>query len=416
MAKLFPKKFYWGVSTAAHQVEGNAVNQWSIWELAHAKQQAKTAKERWGQLSNWQDIRERAEDPANYVSGRGVEHIKYFREDFAIAKKLNMNAFRFGLEWSRIEPIEGQWDEDAVEHYRMYVHELKRKGLEPFMNIWHWTMPVWFSEKGGFKKRSNLKYFERFVHKVAQEYAKDLNYVLTINEPNVYASFSYITGQWPPQEKSFIAGTRVLWNLITAHKRAYKILKKHKPSLQVGVATQLSNIQAKHPRNIADELSVQVMRYGWNWFILNRIRGSQDFVGFNYYFSDYYTEFFKMQNPKVPTSDMGWYMEPEGLYPLLLRTWAHYKKPIFITESGVADEHDQYRRWWLEETITAMERAVSEGVDLRGYFYWSLLDNFEWATGWWPKFGLVKVDRQRGMKRTIRPSARWFASKIASLK
>jgi beta-glucosidase len=166
---------------------------------------------------------------------------------------------------------------------------------------------------------------------------------------------------------------------------------------------------------VFDEFSVKAMRYAWNWWYLNRIRKYQDFVGFNYYFSDYYTEFFKRENPKVPVNDLGWYMEPEGLYPLLLRVWAHYKKPVFVTENGVADSQDQYRRWWLEETIIAMERAISEGVDLRGYFHWSLLDNFEWAYGWWPKFGLIAVDREKGMTRTVRASGYWFADKIKQL-
>ena len=124
----------------------------------------------------------------------------------------------------------------------------------------------------------------------------------------------------------------------------------------------------------------------------------------------------KRFNASVPLSDLGVYMEPEGLYPILLRVWARYQKPIIITENGVADARDQYRQWWLEQSIIAMERALSEGVDVRGYFHWSLLDNFEWAYGWWPKFGLVEVDRANGMKRTIRPSALWFAGKIKKLK
>jgi beta-glucosidase len=160
---------------------------------------------------------------------------------------------------------------------------------------------------------------------------------------------------------------------------------------------------------------VKFIRYVWNWWFLNRIKNQQDFVGFNYYFSDYYTGLLRRENPKVPVNDLGRYMEPEGLYPLLLRVWAHYKKPIFVTENGVADHQDKYRRWWLEETIIAMERAVSEGVDLRGYFHWSLLDNFEWKYGWWPKFGLVAVDRKHSMKRTVRPSGEWLAEHIKSL-
>lgn len=413
--RVFPKDFKWGASTAAHQVDGGTVDQWTVWELAHAKHLAKTAEERLSGLPSWDKIKREASNPDNYVSGKGTDHYRRFEEDFDIAKKLNMNSFRFGIEWSRLEPMEGQWDEDAVKHYHQYIRELKKRGLEPFPNVWHWTVPTWFDDKGGFKKRANLKYFERFVHKIAHEYAENLNYVITLNEPNVFVTFGYITGKWPPQEKSFISASRVIWNLVIAHRRSYRILKNKNHRIQIGVATQLANIQAKRPRNIFDELSVKIMRFVWNWWFLNRIKNQQDFVGFNYYFSDYYTEFFKRENPRIPISDLGWYMEPEGLYPLLLRVWTHYKKPIFVTENGVADGEDKYRRWWLEETIIAMERALSEGVDLRGYFHWSLLDNFEWKYGWWPNFGLVKVDRGQGMKRTIRPSGEWLARQIKEL-
>jgi beta-glucosidase len=203
--------------------------------------------------------------------------------------------------------------------------------------------------------------------------------------------------------------------MVVAHNRAYRIIKKSHPKTLVGLEIQLGNIQAKRPHNFFDELSTKVMRYGWNWWFLRRVRRYQDFVGFNYYFTDYYTGLFKRENPKVPTNDLGWYMEPEGLYPIMLRIWARYKKPIIVTENGVADMHDEYRRWWIEETIVALQRAQSEGVIIKGYFVWSLLDNFEWAVGWWPKFGLVAVDRAHGMKREVRPSAKWFASVIAKL-
>lgn len=412
--KIFPKHFFWGASTASHQVEGGNVNQWSVWELAHAKELAQTAHQRLGNLPSWSKIKDQAEDPENYVSGRGVEHYKRYREDFDLLEKLNLNAFRFGIEWSRIEPEEGKWDEKAIEHYKEYIRELRERRIEPFMNIWHWTMPTWFTDMGGFKYRKNLKYFERFVQKVAEELTDELTYVITLNEPNVYTTFGYIIGEWPPQEKSFTGSGKVYFNLIRAHKSAYKILKKQKPMLQVGLAPQLANIQAKRPHNFIDAIATKWMRLYWNWFFMNRTRKQQDFLGFNYYFSDYYKGFWR-DNPKVPLNDLGWYMEPEGLYPLLLRAWTHYKKPIYITENGVADKSDDYRRWWLEETIVAMQKALSEGVDLRGYFHWSLLDNFEWKYGWWPKFGLVAVDRKNGMKRAVRPSAKWFASRIKDI-
>jgi beta-glucosidase len=407
----FPANFFWGASTASHQVEGDNHNQWSVWEEAKAKDLATSAHQRLSWIPGWRDIKTQAEDPNNYISGKGVEHYKRYEEDFDIAKSLNLNSFRFGIEWSRLEPEEGKWNEAEVEHYHNYIKGLRARGIEPFMNLWHWTVPVWFEEKGGFKKRRNLKYFVRFVQKVADEYADDLSYVITLNEPNVYTIFSFYKGEWPPQEKSTLRSLLVYWNLVRAHKAAYRVLKKRKPSLMIGVASQLANIQAKRPHNLWDEMTTKLMRFSWNWWFLNRIKNQQDFIGFNYYFTDYYKHF-KRDNPRVPLNDLGWYMEPEGLYPLLLRTWAHYKKPIIVTENGVADSEDQYRQWWLEETIIAMERALSEGVMLTGYFHWSLIDNFEWAYGWWPKFGLVAVDREHGMKRTVRPSAKWYGRYI----
>lgn len=412
---IFPKTFFWGASTASHQVEGGNHNQWTVWELANAKHLADTAKDRLGMIPAWPDFKKQAQSPKNYVSHKGVDHYNRYKEDFDILTSLNMNSFRFGIEWSRLEPEEGKWDQEALDHYRDYISELRKRGIEPFLNIWHWTVPIWFEEKGGFKYRANNKYFLRFVRKIAEEYGADLTHVITLNEPNVYTSASYFIGQWPPQEKSFISTVRVYSNLANVHRKAYKIMKKQHPHLQIGIAAQLANIQPKRPHNTIDQVTTKWMRFVWNWWFLHKIRRQQDFVGFNYYFTDYY-ENFSRANPKVPVSDLGWYMEPEGLHVLLVRIWAHYKKPIIVTENGVADANDQYRRWWLEETVIAMERALSEGVDIRGYFHWSLLDNFEWAYGWWPKFGLVEVDRQNNMKRTVRPSAKWFGEFLRQIR
>lgn len=432
-ADIFPKHFFWGASTAAHQVEGYNHNQWSVWELENAARLAQTAHIRLSWLPKWERFKNEAEEPDNYVSGKGIDHYNRYKEDFDFLQRLNLNSFRFTIEWSRIEPEEGKFNEEEIKHYQTYIKELRKRKLEPFLNIWHWTFPVWFAEKGGFEKRTNLKYFKRFIQKVSEELIEEVEYVITLNEPNVYAGMSYLTGEHVPEKKNALLFMRVYMNLTKAHKEAYKILKNSKPSLQVGVAAQLANIQAKRPHNIFDELVTQVMRYSWNWWFINRIKKYQDFLGINYYFTDYYkiglgkqSKLIKQgnevnfpglhrENPATPVSDLGFYMEPEGLYPLLVRAWAHYKKPIFITENGLADSEDSLRRWWIESTIVAMERALSEGVDLRGYFHWSLLDNFEWAYGWWPEFGLVHIDRKKGMKRTIRPSAKWLADWIAKL-
>lgn len=411
----FPKDFLWGASTASHQVEGGTVNQWSKWELEHAAELAAGAEKRLGRLAAWQSIREQAENPDNYVSGAGIDHYNRYEEDFDLLEKLQFNSFRFGIEWSRLEPQEGAFNIEEIKHYHAYIDSLNRRGITPVLNLWHWTMPTWFIDKGGFEKKENLPLFDAYVQKVAEEYGDKVKYFITLNEPNVYASFGYINGEWPPQRKSFATFFKVYRNLAAAHRRAYGLIKTANPAAQVGIAAQLANIQPKRPHSFIDVTITKAMRYGWNWWFLNRIRRHQDFVGINYYFTDYYHGFNGKDNAHVPLNDLGWYMEPEGVYPLLLRAWQRYKKPIIITENGVADRKDQYREWWLEQTVIAMQRALSEGVDLRGYMHWSLLDNFEWSYGWWPRFGLVEVDRANGMKRTPRPSAVWFARYLMEL-
>jgi beta-glucosidase len=408
----FPSKFYWGASTASHQVEGGTHNQWSVWELENASELAKTAKHRLGWLPDWERFKPEAQKPENYVSGKGIDHYNRYKEDFDILKSLNLNSFRFTIEWSRIEPEEGKWDQTEIAHYKEYIAELNKRGIEPFLNIWHWTMPVWFTDKGGFEKRSNIKYFEEYVQKLTDELFFDVSYVIILNEPNVYMGLSYGSGEWPPQRKNQLLSSYVYYNLAVAHKRAYKIIKKKYPKMNVGVAQQLANIQALRPGHFVDESVVKVMRYFWNWWWLNRTKNQQDFIGFNYYFTDYYKGFAKA-NPPEPTNDLGWYMEPKGILPLMQRIAYHYPgKPIFITENGLADERDEYRQWWLEETMIALDTAISQQIPVAGYLHWSLLDNFEWKYGWWPKFGLVDVDRENGMKRTIRPSAKWWAKEI----
>jgi beta-glucosidase len=412
---LFKKKFLWGASTASHQVEGRTINQWSVWELENAHRLASKVYPKLKKLSNWEDIEKHVHNPSNYVSGEGVDHYNRFKEDFKLLEGLNFNSFRFGIEWSRIEPAKGKWNQDEINHYHEYIDELIKRDIKPIMNIWHWTMPVWFTDEGGFTKAKNLKYFEEFVKKITDEYGSKLEYIITLNEPNVYASCSYLTGVWPPQDKNLVKFVKVFYNLSRAHKKAYRIIKKVNPSIKVGIANQVANIQAKRPHNLFDELSTKWMRYFWNWWFYERIRNYQDFVGMNYYFTDYYTGKIQKRNPEIPLSDTGWYMEPEGLYPIILRAWTRFKKPIIITENGVADSKDEYRQWWIDESILAMERALSEGVELDGYMHWSLLDNFEWDSGWWPKFGLIEVDRANDMKRTVRPSATYFAKRIKDL-
>jgi len=346
-SSVFPKDFMWGASTSSHQVEGNTYNQWTVWELQNARRLADTAKKRLDWTPKWNEVAKEAENPENYLSGVGIKHYDLYKKDFDLAKKLNINSLRFGIEWSRVEPKEGVWSAEGFNYYRDYIEELLKRGIVPVLNIWHWTMPVWFTDKGGFAKRKNIYYFERFVEKMCKELPiNKLKYIITLNEPNVYASFGYLTGEWVPNQKKMIKFARVYFNLVTAHKKAYKVLKGENSKLQIGIAAQLANIQAKRPQNVLDLIATRWMRYFWNWWFLNRIKKYQDYIGFNYYFTDYYRwgslrdlrkkGIFYHANPSEPKSDLGWYMEPEGVYPLLVRVWAHYKKPILIAENGLA--------------------------------------------------------------------------------
>lgn len=408
----FPKNFLWGASTASHQVEGDTHNQWSAWEKDNADRLAKSAEERLSKLPSWPTIKRQAQDPKNYISGKAVDHYNRYEEDFDILGKLNMNAFRFGIEWSRVEPKEGQWDEQAIEHYRAYIKALQARGIEPILTLWHWTMPTWFTGRGGFETKENIKYFERYVQKIAEEFAEELNYVITLNEPNVYIGFSYGVGEWPPQQRNPTLAYQVYKNLALAHNAAYGILKAEKPHLNVGIAAQLSNMKPANPTSMLNKLSIKFRRYAMNAWFLNRIKKHQDFIGLNYYFTEYCDWRWQIKNPEKPVSDLGWYMEPQAIHELLEVTWKTYGKPLLVTENGLADANDSQRKWWITETVNGLETALQNDVQLIGYLHWSLLDNFEWAYGWWPEFGLVHVDRKT-MKRTIRPSAQAFAKTIA---
>lgn len=411
----FPRDFLWGASTSGHQVEGGNFDQWTVWELDNATELANTAASRLRWLPDWLEFKDEAEDPENYVSGKGVDHFRRYKEDFTILEKLGLNAFRFSIEWSRCEPDQGVWNKQAFDYYHNYIAELKQRGIEPIVNLWHWTHPVWFEDKGGFTKGRNLADFTRFVAKVIDELGDDISFVLTINEPSVYSIFSYVSGEWPPQERNPIKGLWTFYNLARAHRKAFNTIKDICPHIQVGLAHQLGNNQPKRPNSWLDRQAARISDYFGNWWFMNRVRHYQDFIGINYYFTNY-QQGFKKTNPSSPHSDLGWYMEPSGLGDVIIKTWLRYHKPIMITENGLADANDKHRQWWLEETMQALMTARKAGADLIGYLHWSLLDNFEWKYGWWPRFGLIKIDHDRELKRLVRPSAVWWSKELAKIR
>jgi beta-glucosidase len=409
----FPKNFLWGAATSAHQIEGDTHNQWTVWELENAKALAAQAQYQWGDLESWSDIREIARDPHSYVSGKSADHYHRYREDFEIIQKLQMNAFRFSVEWSRVEPKEGVWDVEAVEHYKAYARELKAKGIEPIVTLFHFTLPVWFSDKGGFEKRGNVEYFVRFAERIVRELGQSVRYVITINEPEVYASESYLMGHWPPAQASKWTYWRVMNNLAYAHNKAAAAVHRINRRYKVSIAKNSAYVYAGDDAWLS-RYSAHTMQYFQDDYFLRKVAKSCDFLGVNYYFSNRIYGY-RIHNPDIDTSDAGWDMSPGDIQFALERVYEKYKLPIIVTENGLADAADERRQWWLTQTLVGMQQAMDNGVALEGYLHGSLLDGTSWDKGRWPKFGLIAVD-DKTMKRTARPSAVWFAKVVKHLR
>ncbi|NLA42651.1 glycoside hydrolase family 1 protein [Candidatus Saccharibacteria bacterium] len=409
----FPKSFLWGAATSAHQVEGGNHNQWTVWEQESARSLATQAAHKFDDLPGWSRNKRLASTPANYVSARAVDHYRRYKEDFDLLEKMNMNSFRFSVEWSRVEPEEGVWNAAELAHYKSYVTELRKRGIEPILTLFHFTLPVWFAKKGGFLKRKNVDYFVRFAEKVMSELGSSVRFVITINEPTVYAGESFKQGVWPPNLQSTRLLLKVLRNLAYAHKKATKTIKSVQSRAKVSIAHNSTYVYAGDDA-VLSRISASVTQWALDDYFLRKVYKSCDFLGINYYFSSRIYGY-RIHNPNRQLSDLGWDLAPENIEYALVRLWDKYKLPIMITENGIADEMDEMRKPWLVKTIAGIHNAMKSDVKVIGYMHWSLLDNFEWAYGRWPRFGLAAVD-YRTQKRTLRPSAIWFGKAIKHIR
>ena len=407
---MLPQGFFFGASTSAHQVEGNTHNDWSEWEQKNAARLARIAPDLYKHLPQWERIKGRTQDPANYISSRGADHYHRYEEDFDIAKTLGHNAHRFSIEWSRIEPEEGKFNEQELEHYRQVIQALHARNLEPFICLWHWTLPTWLRDKGGVKCSNFPDYFERYARFVVERLKGDVRYWLTINEPTSVIGHAYLLGRWPPQKKSFLAALKVYKVLARAHRQAYGAIHEIQPAAQVGFANIMTYVEP-YRNNFLDRLACRLRDYWANAYFL-KLTGAatHDYLALQYYFHWRLAFPQTNKNENKEVNDMGWEIYQEGLYHLLKKL-APYNKPIFITENGLADAQDMHRTKFIEDALFWIKKAGSEGVDVRGYFHWSLLDNFEWADGYWPRFGLVEVDYAT-LERRVRPSAMAYKAMI----
>ncbi len=408
-----PEKFFFGAATSSHQVEGNNYNDWSEWEHKTANSKSQMANRK-----NWPDyiLNPQAGGPnplqkENYISGRACDHYNRYEEDFDIAKSLGHNAHRFSIEWSRIEPEQGKFNEKEIEHYWQVIKALRKRGIEPFVTLWHWTNPLWIRDIGGWENKKTVEYFLRYAGKIIQTLGQEVKFWLPINEPTIYTGLAYVMGQFPPEKKNLFKANKVLKNFITAYKKTYLLLHKKLPGVMVGNANNIHYHLPFNKKSLLDKVAVKLLQYFRDWRNLKWTDGFEDFIGLNYYFLDtikvvpFNGRFilFDVRNPNKWISDMGWEIYPEGIYHNLKKL-KEKNLPIYITENGLADAKDEKRVKFIKNHLKWVHKAISEGVDVRGYFYWSLLDNFEWDKGFWPRFGLVEVN-YKTMERKIRPSA-----------
>jgi beta-glucosidase len=407
----FPKGFLWGTATASHQVEGeNRLNDWWAWE----EQSGRILRgDRSGLACDW-------------WGGR-------WKEDLDRAAAGGQNAHRLSVEWSRIEPEPGRWDEHALDFYREILSGMHARGIQPMVTLHHFTNPLWLAEQGGWENEGVVARFETFTRKTVAA-LKDLNnFWCTINEPNVYIYLAYASGVFPPGKKDIQTAFRVMRNQIFAHAAAYHAIHEIQPEARVGIAIQyraliphtanpLDGLVTWIQSRISNDLFPLALQDGRIRFPLRRERvakaaHTQDYLGLNYYSCDHVSfdlrkagELFgrRFYPEGADLSDIGWNANiPEGMGRAI--RWANaFGLPIYITENGIEDEADHIRPRYLVQHLHQVWKAANIGVPLRGYFHWSLVDNFEWERGWTQRFGLWALDPET-QQRTERPSARLYA-------
>lgn len=404
----FPPGFKWGVATAAHQVEGNNTNnQWWAWE-----QQEGRIKQ-------------------GHTSGRACDWWENAEADFDRAAAMGLNAMRLSIEWSRVEPEPGRFDTTALERYREMVRGLQLRGLEPMVTLHHFSNPLWLENQGAWINEGTIAYFTRYVERVVRALSDQVTLWCTINEPNVYASMSYLLGLFPPGKQDFKTTGVILRNMLKAHGAAYRAIHRLQPTAKVGLAHNLRFFDPANSRSLLDRVIAGVLDRSFNrttfdavwkgWWSLPlgfgpawSLRRTLDWVGLNYYTRDLVAfdrgakEALFGRRVHAPDAELldGGYGElyPEGLRRAVKWLWEELRLPIYITENGIPDSDDDQRPAALLLHLHQLWKVLQNNIPVQGYYHWTLVDNFEWAEGWTLPFGLIEMDPATGA-RTPRPSA-----------
>jgi beta-glucosidase len=407
----FPRGFLWGTATAAYQVEGNNINSnWYAWE-----QQP-------GRIANG----DKAGLACDWWNGR-------WREDFDRAVEGHHNAHRMSVEWSRIQPSPDRWDEQALDRYVEMVRGLAERNLTPIITLHHFSDPQWFIDQGGWEKDTSAVYFEKYVRKVVTALKDYVSIWCTLNEPHGYALLGFLAGIFPPGKKDLNLTFTVVVNLVRAHAAAYHAIHQIQPQARVGMVNYYRSLQPAKSWSPLDRFVTRLQastnnifpnaaKDGIVRFLAKRARlpaakGSQDFLGIDYYTRDYVSfnlakrsELFgrRFFRPGAELSSTGFLAsEPLGMFEAL--KWSlQFNLPVIITENGIDDAEDRLRPRHMVEHIHQAWRAVNFNWPVKGYFHWTLVDNFEWERGWTQRFGLWELDVATQIRRK-RPSADLYA-------
>lgn len=402
-----PQDFLWGSGTSAFQVEGNVSGE------------RRTDWDDYFETDKGRKIVAPAEIGPNWWSDEEAE------KDFARVAKLGLNAQRFGIEWARIVPEPGVVSREAIKRYRRMVDRLHSLDMLPMTTLFHTTLPLWLAKRGGWQYSGSRTAFGEFAKIVANEFG-DIPVWLTINEPNLTVSFGYLNSYWPPGKSDPKAALHVYNNLIGAHREAHKAIKEVLPEARVGNANAIWWLRPENPKSASHRLMARLTNYIINLHFVSKVKESIDFVGVNFY-NGYYIKFKpqgrietdeaglikklpfgETKKPDVFTSDFGWPIVPDFFLDSLSYIYKKFRKPIIITENGIADEKDLYRPFYILTHIVALHEAVKRGVDLKGYFHWTTVDNLEWREGFKYHFGLIGMDPKKPDSKALRRSARLY--------
>ncbi|MGD0005884.1 MAG: family 1 glycosylhydrolase [Anaerolineaceae bacterium] len=402
MAYQFPKNFWWGTATASHQVEGGNVYN-DTWLMEHTPGTAFVES-----------------------SGDAVDHYHRYAEDITLLAELGFNMYRFSLEWSRIEPEEGEFSFSELEHYRRMLAACHEHGITPMVTYHHFSSPRWLMRYGGWSGAKTPELFARFCERAARHLGDLTGAACTLNEINIATLISVMSmfrpahAEQPPAWMAaaaraldvspqqfvpfmFATGPKSIETVQSAHRRGVEALKSGPGSYPVGVTLALMEIQA----GPGGEETAARVRYDVNESYLEAARGD-DFVGVQTY-SRFRFGPQGMLPPEMEVTQMGYEFYPEALEATIRQAARVAGVPVIVTENGVAGDDDSRRVEFIQRAVKCVAKCLKDGIDVRGYTYWSAFDNFEWMQGYKMKFGLIAVDRQTQV-RTVKPSARWLGA------